>query len=62
MTRSHRGTAKPADTGDDSFSANAVKPRLSRIHFIVLFSMFGVVSALAWTTWSARSLVLTFVP
>lgn len=36
--------------------------RLTRIHLIVLLGMCSVLAMLAWTTWSARSLVLTFVP
>lgn len=37
-------------------------PRFSRIHAVVLVAMCLVVGMLAWTTWSARSLVLAFVP
>lgn len=36
--------------------------RLSRLHVIMLVVMVGVAAMLAWTTWSARELVRTFIP
>jgi len=48
---------------DQTAAAGATSARgLSRVHLIVLLAMLGVVAALAWTTWSARALMLTFVP
>lgn len=42
--------------------ASPARRGFSRIHLIVLLAMVGVLGMLAWTTWSARALVLTFVP
>lgn len=36
--------------------------KLNRLHMIMLLVMVGVAAMLAWTTWSARELVRTFVP
>lgn len=36
--------------------------KLNRLHVIMLLVMVGVAAMLAWTTWSARELVRTFVP
>lgn len=61
MDSSYRAD-NPHMAGVDVSPSAARKQRLSSIHFILLFAMLGVVAALAWTTWSARALVLTFVP
>lgn len=56
--------ATPGEPGIDDVASGGANSRrgLSRVHLIVLLAMIGVVAALAWTTWSARSLMLTFVP